>query len=67
MKPRTSKMIEGAEGFERFNTAMEAVIAVPYSVIKQRIEERRKQAALNANRLGPKRKVKPSAWAHLAG
>ncbi len=63
MKPRTSEMIEGPEAFERFNAAMKAIIAVPHSVIKQRIEEHRKQSALNPNRPGPKpkRKVKPSA------
>jgi hypothetical protein len=54
-------MVEGKEAFERFNNAMKSVIAVPHSVIKQRIEEHRKQAAMNPNRRGPKRKVKPSA------
>jgi hypothetical protein len=58
MKPRTSEMIEGTEAFERFNNAMKSVIAVPHSVIKQRIEEHRKQAALNPNKRGPKPKAK---------
>jgi hypothetical protein len=59
MKPRTLEMHEGPEAFERFDTAMKAIIAVPHSVIQKRIEEHRKQAALNPNRRGPKRKVKP--------
>jgi hypothetical protein len=57
MKPQPD-MIEGTEAWTRFNNAMKAVIAVPNSVIKQRIEEHRKQAALNPNRRGPKPKRK---------
>jgi hypothetical protein len=38
------------------------VIAVPHSVIKQRIEEHRRLSAENLHRPGPKRKaIKPSA------
>jgi hypothetical protein len=55
-----AEMIEGQEAFQRFNNAMKSIIAVPHSVIKQRIEEHRKQTALNPNRRGPKRKVKTS-------
>jgi len=42
---------------------VDRVLAVPHSVIKQRVEEHRQQAAKNPNRPGPKpkRKVKPSA------
>ncbi|HTU46301.1 MAG TPA: hypothetical protein VMF91_14635 [Bryobacteraceae bacterium] len=49
--------------YERFTALVDRVLAVPHSVIKQRIEEHRRQAALNPNRRGPKpkRKVKPSA------
>jgi hypothetical protein len=61
MKPRTPEMIEGPEAFERFRSTMKAVLAVPHSEIQKRIEEHRKQAALNPNRRGPKRKVRPSA------
>ena len=61
MKPQT-EMIEGPEAFERFKNAMKTVLSVPHSEIKHRIEEQRKQSALNPNRRGPKRKnVKPSA------
>ena len=60
-KSRAPEMIEGPEAFERFNRTMKAVVAVPHSAIKQRVEEHRKQSALNPNRRGPKRKAKPSA------
>jgi hypothetical protein len=52
--------------FDAFTTLVDRVLAVPHAVIKQRVEEHRKQAALNPNRPGPKPKqkrkaVKPSA------
>jgi len=50
--------------YERFTALVDRVIAVPHSVIKQRVEEHRKRAALNPNRPGPKPKrkaIKPSA------
>jgi hypothetical protein len=52
--------------YNRFTDLVDRVLAVPHSVIKQRIEEHRKQSALNPNRPGPKPKqkrkaVKPSA------
>jgi hypothetical protein len=52
--------------FEAFTTLVDRVLAVPHSVIRQRVEERRKQVANNPNRRGPKPKqkaVKPSASA----
>lgn len=52
------EMIEGAVAFQRFRDATKAVLAVPHSVIKQRIEEHREQVAKNPNRRGPKPKVK---------
>ena len=61
MKSRTPEMIEGLEAFRRFENAMRAVVAVPHSEIKKRIEEHRKAVDANPNRRGPKRKVKPSA------
>ncbi len=52
--------------YERFTALVDRVIAVPHSVIKQRLDEHRKEAANNPNRPGPKPKrkaVKPSASA----
>lgn len=53
--------------YERFTNLVDRVLAVPHDVIKQRVEEHRKQAAQNPNRPGPKpkRKVKPSASGHV--
>jgi hypothetical protein len=54
--------------YERFTALVDRVLAVPHSVIKQRIEEHRKQVAQNPNRRGPKPKgkagVTPSASDH---
>jgi hypothetical protein len=55
--------------YERFTALVDRVLAVPHSVIKQRVEEHRKQAAQNPNRRGPKPKrkvIKPSASDHAA-
>lgn len=57
----TDSMIEGPEAYRRFETAVKAVLTVPHSKVQKQIEEHRKQAALNPNRRGPKRKIKPSA------
>jgi len=54
-------MIEGPEAYKRFENAMRAVLSVPHSVIKQRIDEHKRQADLNPRKRGPKRKAKPSA------
>ena len=43
---------------ERFTALVDRVIAVPHNVIKERVEEHRKQAAANPNRRGPKTKQK---------
>jgi len=51
------EMIEGAEAFQRFRDATKAILAVPHSVVKKRIEEHREQAAKNPNKRGPKRKA----------
>jgi hypothetical protein len=56
MKMDTVEMIEGSEAFTRFENAMRAVVAVPRSEIQKRIEEHRKESALNPNRRGPKPK-----------
>jgi hypothetical protein len=54
-------MIEGSEAFTRFENAMKKVLSVPHSEIKRRIEEHRKEAALNPNKRGPKPKRKRKA------
>jgi hypothetical protein len=59
-KMKAPEMIEGTEAWTRFQTAMKKVLTVPHSEIQKRIQEHRKQAALNPNRRGPKRKIKPS-------
>lgn len=54
MKPATYE--EGPQAWERFKAAMKQVVSVPHSVIQQRVEEHRKEAAKNPNRRGPKSK-----------
>jgi hypothetical protein len=49
-------MIEGPEAYKRFETAMKAVVAVPRAKVQAQIEEHKKQAALNPNKRGPKKK-----------
>jgi hypothetical protein len=61
MKPHTVDMIEGPEAFQRFRNAMKGVLAVPHSVLKERIEKARQESATNPNRRGPKRKAKPAS------
>lgn len=53
--------VEGPEAWARFESAMKQILAVPHAVIKQRIEEHRKEAARNPHRRGPKRKAKPAS------
>jgi hypothetical protein len=52
------EMIEGREAFTRFRDATKAILAVPRSEIRKRIEAHREQAAKNPNRRGPKPKGK---------
>jgi hypothetical protein len=54
-------MIEGPEAFERFDTMVSAVLAVPHALIERRQRAYRKKVDANPNRRGPKRKVTPSA------
>jgi len=58
---RQMEMVEGPEAWKRFEVTMKNVLAVPHSEVQKRIEERRKEAASNPNRRGPKRTGKPSA------
>ncbi len=51
------EMIEGPEAYARFRDATRAVLAVPHSEIKRRMDAHREQAAKNPNRRGPKPKV----------
>ncbi len=44
--------------YDRFTSLVDRVLAVPHSVIKERVEEHRKQASMNPNRPGPKPKSK---------
>jgi hypothetical protein len=68
MKPN-AEMIEGPEAYTRFRNVMKSVLAVPHSVIQKRIEEQRRQSALNPSSTGPKRKVKlkPSMYTIVRG
>ncbi len=55
--------------YERFTALVDRVIAVPHSVIKERLEAERRKSAAKAVRPGPKPKrkaVKPSASDHGA-
>jgi len=59
-------MMKHSAEYDAFTSLVDRVLAVPHSVIKRRVEEHRRQAALNPNRPGPKPKqkrkaVKPSA------
>jgi hypothetical protein len=57
---RQMEMVEGPEAWKRFEGMMKSVLAVPHSEIQKRIEEHRREAAVNPNRRGPKRKSKPT-------
>lgn len=54
--------------YERFTDLVDRVLAVPHAVIKRRVEEHRKRAALNPNRPGPKpkRRLKTSSSGRAA-
>ena len=50
------KTKSGNAEYENFTRLVDQVLSVPHSVIKKRIEEHRRQAAMNPNRRGPKPK-----------
>lgn len=47
---------EGSRAYERFDTTMSALLAVPKSLILRRQKAWRKKVDANPNRRGPKRK-----------
>lgn len=55
-----TQMSEGPEAYTRFTEAMKKVIAVPHSVIMERIEAEKRKSAAKQVRPGPKQKVNPS-------
>jgi len=63
MEARVSTMKHSAE-YDVFTKLVDKVLAVPRSVIKERVEEHRKHVDQNPNRRGPKRKPKTSASDH---
>ena len=58
MKPHTPEYVEGTEAWQRFENAMKAVVAVPHSLIQERIAKHRKEAAKNPRKRGPKSRAK---------
>jgi hypothetical protein len=50
-----------SEEFNAFTRLVDKVLSVPREEILRREAEYRKRAAVNPNKRGPKRKVKPSA------
>lgn len=48
---------EGPEAFQRFDTAVSKLLAVPRAVLVEREAEYRKQVDANPRRRGPKRKA----------
>lgn len=58
MKHETD-MVEGPEAWRRFEGVMKGVLAIPCSEAQKRIKEHSKEATINPNRRGPKRKANP--------
>jgi ABC-type histidine transport system ATPase subunit len=46
-----------SQEFEAFTNLVDRVLAVPHSVIQERVEEARKQASKNPRKRGPKPKT----------
>jgi hypothetical protein len=53
--------VKQSQEFDAFTSLVDRVLAVPHAVVARRVEEHRKQAALNPNRPGPKPKKKRKA------
>jgi len=53
--------IEGPETFQRFDSLVDSVLAVPRSTLVRRERAYRKKVDVNPNRRGPKRALKPPA------
>jgi hypothetical protein len=51
--------LEGPEAWDRFQSAMKGILAVPHAEIQRRIAEHKQEAARNPRRRGPKGKRKP--------
>ena len=49
---------EGPEAFQRFDALIDAVLAVPHTLIERRQRAYRKKVDANPKRRGPKRKIK---------
>jgi hypothetical protein len=52
--------------YDEFTELVDRVLAVPHSVIQERVAEHRKQADRNPRKRGPKAKAKPSASARAS-
>jgi hypothetical protein len=52
-----------SEEFEKFDSLVGAVLAVPHSVIQKRVAEAREQADKNPRKRGPKKKKRPTLTA----
>jgi hypothetical protein len=55
---REPEYVEGPEAWDRFQSAMKGVLAVPHSEIQKRIAEHKKESARNPHKRGPKPKAK---------
>lgn len=52
--------------FDAFTGLVDRVLAVPHSVIQERIEKHRREADKNPRKRGPKAKAKPSVSARAS-